>query len=76
VTASRDRQKGRVTAPGVDRTCYSVRELACSTGLSMDTVYRGIHDGRIPHFRLCGEYRIPASWLNEQIAAAESAVAS
>jgi excisionase family DNA binding protein len=76
MTAAQARAKGRVQAPGVERQAYSVRELAAALGYSLDTIYRGMHAGEIPYFRLRGEYRVPASWLAGVLAEAEAQVAS
>jgi excisionase family DNA binding protein len=72
MTAARDRAKGKITAPGIDRQAYSIREVAVALGYSYDTINRGVHSGEIPHFKLRGEYRVPASWLAGVLAEAEA----
>ena len=52
-----------------DRLAYTVREFAALLGVSEDTVYEGVREGRIPHVRPTpGRIVIPKraadAWLN------------
>jgi excisionase family DNA binding protein len=47
-----------------------VREAAAQLGLSKPTISRLIKAGKIPHIRLGSWPMIPASWIDDQLAAA------
>jgi len=76
MTAARDRAKGNVHAPGVERQAYSVREFAAAVGISIDSVYRCMKRGELKSFKIASEYRIPASEITRLLAEAEGQVAS
>lgn len=65
-----------VSAPGVERVAYSVREFAAAVGISIDSTYRCIHSGELASFKIASEFRIPATEVQRLLAEAEAQVSA
>ncbi len=52
------------TPPLVERTWYSLKEVATLFGVAYDSVYNAVVSGSIPHIKFGGVYRVPKVWVD------------
>ena len=53
------------TPPLIERTWYSLKEVAAIFSVSYDSVYNAVRAKGIPHVSFGGQYRIPKKWVDE-----------